>query len=229
MVVAGCGSRPAPSPMNPPAVTAAPTPDAAPDAAPCAAAGAGYQAFLAARAAAMTGDDGATASARLPTMAGVTERRCTEDGWPAEVATCLAGAARDEPQRQCLLRLHAHQHRRWFLQMATGQLPAASSDDDQRGPSCLQVADHYAQVLGVPAREDAAPPPPEDPPRELARRWIPRIVLERCLVDGWAEPARSCFGGPAADLESCTPRLPEPAARALHDHLRDMTESLGVR
>ena len=81
---------------------------------------------------------------------GATVVESAEDGWPDAVATCLAGAGADEPQRQCLLRLHAHQYRRWFLQLANGQPPAAAGEDDQRGPSCLQVADRYAQVIGVP-------------------------------------------------------------------------------
>ena len=220
IVAAGCGPSAAPRPV----VTSLP----AAGAPPCAAAGARYDAYLAGWAAAMTGDGRAAAEARTGALAGVTARRCTEDGWPDAVATCLAGAGADEPQRQCLLRLHAHQYRRWFLQLANGQPPAAAGDDDQRGPSCLQVADRYAQVIGVPSRADAPPPPPADPPVELARRWIPQILLERCLVDSWAEPPRACFGGADAELATCARLLPEAAARALQDHLHDMTESLGV-
>lgn len=220
-----CGHRAAPPQVPPRLLASTPPPGAA---AGCAEAGAQFDAVLARRAAALTDDARATAEARLPAIRGVTAARCADDGWPGEVARCLAVAADDEPQRRCLLGLRPDQHRRWFLQIFDGRTPPPPGPGDDQGPSCLQIADHVARLTGVPPEADAPPPPPQDPPVELATRWVPQILLERCLLDGWAEAPRACFGGPAPGLDACAPLLPAADAAALRDHLHDMRESLGV-
>lgn len=63
-----------------------------------------------------------------------------------------------------------------------------------------------------------------------ARAWVARIFFERCVMDSWPEPARSCFGRVSVtkETDACLALLPEAARTALNDHLVDMAESLGV-
>ena len=210
---------------RPPAATPpsaqAPTHPAPPD---CDGAQAQYEKVLAAQAEAMEGDARDQARTRVAAMNGITGQRCREDEWPAEIASCLRVAATDDEQRGCTLQMRADQHRRWFLQMMTGQLPTAATDDSV-GPSCVQIEDNYQRLFPAGAAAAGKPAPDE---KALAQRWVARILFERCLADGWPERARTCFGNASSPTAPCYELLPEPARTSLNDHLVDMAESLGV-
>ena len=137
-------------------------------------------------------------------MTGVTRQRCVEDGWSAAVTACFVRATADDAQQACALQMRADQHRRWYLQLMTGEVPGE-------------------RLAAAPAAPD--PQPTFD--RSLAQAWVARILFERCIVDNWPEPARSCFAV-AAVRNTCDELLPEAAHTALNDHLVDMAESLGV-
>lgn len=209
LVMVGCGPHAAPPAA--PAQTGGTQPD-------CDRAQAQYEKVLGAQADAIEGDARAQAQARVAAMRGITRQRCREDEWSVEITACLTSATTDEQQQACALQMRADQHRRWFLHMMNGELPTDASSDDKVGPSCLQIEVNYDRLF----TEAAAGGEPS-----LAQRWVARIFFERCLVDGWAEPARTCFSH-ASVKPACDELLPEAARTALHDHLVDMAESLGV-
>jgi hypothetical protein len=169
--------------------------------------------------------DADQAHARVAKMAGITRQRCREDEWSAEITTCLGAAATDDAQRACTLQMRADQHRRWFLQMMTGQTPAAATADEKVGSSCLQIEANFNRLFAAAA---ATTPTAGEPSPALVTGWVARILFERCLVDGWPEPARTCFGHASSVKNTCEDLLPEAARTALDGHLVDMAESLGV-
>jgi hypothetical protein len=206
--------------------TTRPPPREPPPPPSCDRAQAQYEQVLAAQASAMEGAARDTARERLARMAGVTGQRCREDEWSAEVTQCLIGASSDDEQKVCLLQMRADQHRRWFLHMLTGQVPSERLADEKLGPSCLAIEANYTRLLA------GAAPDPKPVPDDVAtaRAWVARIFFERCVTDNWPEPARSCFGlaSGTSTTNTCLKLLPETARTALHDHLVDMAESLGV-
>lgn len=211
LVLVACGPRPAPAP-----VASSATPPAQPD---CDGAQARYEQVLAAQADAIEGEAKTQAQARVTEMHGITGQRCRDDEWSAEIATCLGAAATEDAQRTCALQMRADQHRRWFLELMTGRLPGEATADDKTGPSCVQIQASFDRLY-------AAQTPPAGEPT-LAQRWVGQILFERCLVDGWPEPARTCFN--RADVKAgCEQLLPEDARTALREHLVDMAEHLGV-
>jgi len=222
LVLLGC--RPhaaAPAPTSP----GAPAPSR-PATADCDGAQVQFEQVLAGQTEQLEGDARTTAQTRLQELAGVTRQRCREDGWPAEITACLIAARSEDEQRECALQMRADHHRRWFLQMMTGQPPGAASPDAELGPSCVQIEANHRRAFAA-AAANAPAPPPDGPSPELVQGWVARILFERCLVDDWPETARTCFGR-ASVSERCEDLLPEAARTALRDHLIDMAESLGV-